>query len=137
MSNAQGLQKYWITACDEQRRVIFNKIITTGSVTEAQMIAESHVPAEHHGSICITDESDNPVVDDAAGLPTFHAMATLVRGYKSRDRNAHVVELTEHLPVSKQQAEMTLAAFDRLEHQDRRQLAEQRAAVERNARNIL
>jgi hypothetical protein len=75
MSGAQQLQKFWITACDAQRRVIFSKVISTGSAAEAQIIAESYVPAEHHGSICITDESDNPAVDGESGLPKLHAFA--------------------------------------------------------------
>lgn len=97
MDRAHELQKYWITACDAQRRVIFNQIITTGSLAEAQMIAEDYVPAEHHGSICITDESNNPVVDDAAGLPTFRAVAMPRSDKSTDDRNARIAELTEQL----------------------------------------
>ena len=124
MSNTQGLQKYWITACDEQRRVIFNKIITTGSVAEARMIAENDVPAECHGSICITDESNNPIVNGETGLPTLRTVAVEVHDNAIDPKWA-----------AKLQADMTLTAFDRLEHRDRRQLAERRAEVERKARN--
>lgn len=97
MSNTQGLQKYWTTACDEQRRVIFNKIITTGSLAEAQMIAESYVPAEHHGSICIADESNNPIIGDDTKLPALNAVSVnairlLVSPDGMRGVNAHLLE---------------------------------------------
>jgi hypothetical protein len=87
MSKA-ALTKYWMTACDEDRNVIFNRVVSTGSQAEAQLIAESYVPEQHHGSICITVEDGDPITE---------APAARRNASPEEQRNAKIAELTEQL----------------------------------------
>jgi len=62
--------RYWITAADEHSRVIYNQVIEAESLSLALAAAQQAVPSKHHGSICITDEDNNPIVEGGSHTPT-------------------------------------------------------------------
>lgn len=52
--------KFWITACNEARNVVFNEIHDAANTDRAMSWAKSQVPTIHHDSICITVSLDKP-----------------------------------------------------------------------------
>lgn len=60
------MRRLWVTAADLLGRVIFNEVLERESVAQAMASVQALVPVEYHGSICITDEDNNPVFDVVA-----------------------------------------------------------------------
>jgi len=51
----------WITCCDHNSNVIYNRTTNTNCLAGTRMFAEMDIPKAYHANIVITDLNNNPV----------------------------------------------------------------------------